>query len=333
MYLIPGAQRLDHVDLVAVCGRDPERAAAAARVHKIANSYVSVEQMLRSEDLHGVIIATPPEHHEAAARTVSKFNVSVMCEKPLALDQESARQIRDLLRGRPALTGFTLRWQPLYRTLHAAIDSGAVGQVKHLRMHYVQTFAATPARAWNWHFDVSREPLGVVSDLGPHAIDLIRWLLGEVKSVYATARTTIPRRVNHETGHLFDVTNIDDADVYIETVNGSSASLTISRVAPGEGSGSISIDVLGDHGWIRGNSADATELVMGTAAGIEPIVMENRPFLESASDQIRDFVAASRGDLKINTPSIEDGYQAQLVVEAIGKSIARQKLIEISGRQ
>jgi len=327
-YLLPGARAHSDVDVVAVCGRDDVRVAAFAEAHGIPRSYGEIERMLRDEDLDGVIIANPPRHHESAVRAVSGFRAAVLCEKPLALEGESARRIRDLLRDRPALTGFTLHWQPLFRALRGALREGLAGRVQHVRIRYVQSSAATPARDWGWHFDADDEPLGVVSDLGPHAIDLVRWMVGEVRAVTAFARTTIPERMDAD-GRIRKVTNIDDADVHLEAESGVTASLTISRVAPEiERAGSIVIEVLADEGWMRIDS-DAPDVAVGTASGTLRIPASAASFVDGAATQIRDFVDIARGQVRADVPTVEDGYRAQRVMDAIAQSLERKETVTV----
>ncbi|MGO2746612.1 Gfo/Idh/MocA family protein [Microbacterium sp.] len=321
-YLIPGVRALSDVVLVAVCGRDAARASAFAADHGIPHSYDDIERMLCVENLDGVIIATPPGQHEAAVRAVSDFDVAVLCEKPLALEGEGARRIRDMLQGRPALTGFTLRWQPLFRELREVIDSGIAGPVRHVRIDYLQSSAATPAHSWDWHFDHDAEPLGVVSDLGPHAIDVVRWMAGDVNQVTAFGRTTIPERPDGE-GRARAVTNLDTADVHLVASSGTTASLTISRVAPDAGGpGGITIEVLAEEGWIRTNS-NAPDVVIGTASGLQRRPVPVTAFADGAGAQIGDFVALARGRTREGLPMIEDGYRAQLVMDAIAQSLDR----------
>lgn len=328
-YLIPGARQLSDVDIVAVCGRDCARAAEFADAHGIASSYDSIEQMLAVEDLDGVIIATPPRHHETAARAVSGFRTAVLCEKPLALDVDSARRIRDLLADRPALTGFTLRWQPLFRELRDAIGSRVVGQVRHVRIRYLQSSAATPAREWDWHFDAADEPLGVVSDLGPHAIDLVRWMVGDVTHVTAFARTTISERVDPDSGRRRQVTNHDDADVHLTVESGATVSLTISRVAADVGvPGSITVEALAEDGWIRADSNEA-DVVIGTASAILRRPVAPMTLLDGAGAQIRDFVDSARGAPRAELPRVDDGYQAQRVMDAIAQSLDRRETVRL----
>lgn len=326
-YLIPGARRLSDVDVVAVCGRDSARAAAFAATHGIPHSYESIERMLAVEDLDGVIIATPPRQHEDAARAVSGFRAAVLCEKPLALDVESARRIRDLLADRPALTGFTLRWQPLFRELREAIGAGVVGPIRHVRIRYLQSSAATSARGWDWHFDAADEPLGVVSDLGPHAIDLVRWMVGDVAQVTAFARTTISERVDPGSSRRRPVTNHDDADVQLTAESGATVSLTISRVAPDTGvPGGITIEAFGADGWIRVDSNEA-DVVIGTASGTHRRPVPAMSLADGAGAQIRDFVDSARGEPRAELPSIDDGYQAQRVLDGIARSLSRRESV------
>lgn len=323
-YLIPGARALSGVDLVAVCGRDSARTSAFAQAHGDPHAYDDIERMLREEHLDGVIIATPPCHHEVAVRTVCDFDVAVLCEKPLALEGESARRIRDLLSDMPVLTGFTLRWHPLFRELHDVIADQVAGPVRHVRIRYLQSFAATPARAWDWHFDADAEPLGVVSDLGPHAIDLVRWVVGDVTQVTAFARTTIPHRVDAE-GRVHEVTNIDDADLHLETETGTTVSLTISRVAPdADAPGGITVEVLTEEGRIRADSNES-DVLIGTASGLRRRLVPVTAFVDGAGAQISDFVDLTRGLSREGLPSIEDGYRAQLVMDAVTQSLERRE--------
>jgi len=327
-HYVPGALRLSDVDLVAVCGRDAARAAEFAAAHGIPNSYDSVERMLAAEELDGVIIATPPPEHEAAALAIAGTRIAVLCEKPLAPESDGARRIRDLLADRPALTGFTLRWHPLFQQLYEAVRSEAAGTVRHVRIRYVQSSAATPAREWDWHFDAADEPLGVVSDLGPHAIDLVRWMVGDVTQVTAFARTTIPERVDR-TGVLRDVTNHDDADVHLLSATGVSVALTISRVAPDAGvPHGITIDVLGSEGWIRADSNEP-DVVIGTASGTRRRAVPVTRLVEGAATQVGDFVRVSRGASAEGLPSIDDGLQAQLVIDAIARSLDQRETVTV----
>lgn len=320
-YLIPGARQVDDVDVVAVCGRDSARAADFADAHGIERSYDSIDRMLTVEDFDGVIIANPPPHHESAVRAVSGFRAAVLCEKPLALEADSARRIRDLLVDRPALTGFTLRWQPLFQQLREAVVTQAVGAVRHVRIRYLQSSAATPARGWDWHFDAADEPLGVISDLGPHAIDLVRWMVGDVTEVSAFARTTIGERMDADSGRLRAVTNHDDADVQLTAQSGATVSLTISRVAPDAGvPGGITVEVLAEEGWIRVDSNEA-DVVIGTASGVERRPVAAMSLSSGSGAQIRDFVRVARGEHVDGLPSVDDGYQAQLVMDAVARSL------------
>ncbi|MGV2985227.1 Gfo/Idh/MocA family protein [Microbacterium sp. AGC85] len=328
-YLVPGARQVDDIDLVAVCGRDSARAADFASAHGIPRSYDSVERMLVAEDLDGVIIATPPAQHEDAVRAVSGFRAAVLCEKPLALDVESARRIRDLLAERPALTGFTLRWHPLFRQLRDAISAGVVGTARHVRIRYLQSSAATPARGWDWHFDAADEPLGVISDLGPHAIDLVRWMVGDVTQVTAFARTTISERMDAGSGRARKVTNHDDADLHLSVESGASVSLTISRVAPDAAvPGGVTIEILGAEGWIRADSNEP-DVVIGTASGIRRRPVPVTSFIDGAGAQIGDFARVSRGDHVEGLPSIEDGFRAQLVMDAVAQSLDARESVRV----
>jgi predicted dehydrogenase len=84
----------DSAHLVAVCDLRREAAEAVASSHAAA-SFTGHDEMVAKSDLNAVIVCTPPNTHADICMALMQQGVNVLCEKPLALDANSARAMLD----------------------------------------------------------------------------------------------------------------------------------------------------------------------------------------------------------------------------------------------
>jgi len=82
----------DIARLVAVADTRPDAAEAIAQSLD-ANAYASHEDMVDAEDLDAVVVCTPPVTHPDICIDLMNRGLHVLCEKPLAIDSASARQM------------------------------------------------------------------------------------------------------------------------------------------------------------------------------------------------------------------------------------------------
>jgi predicted dehydrogenase len=90
---IPALQASDQADCVAICDLDTARLAQVGDSFGIAARYTDVAQMVQTERLDGVIIATPHVAHRAPAVAALRAGAHVMVEKPMATTGADARAI------------------------------------------------------------------------------------------------------------------------------------------------------------------------------------------------------------------------------------------------
>lgn len=125
----------DTVSLACICGRDTEKGRKTAERFQVPY-YTDQEQMYRNEALDGVLICTLTYTHEEMVRRALARRVPVMCEKPLALDAETARRLvaeaadADV----PFMVMQVVRFWPEYRALARLIRSGQLGRIKNVYM-------------------------------------------------------------------------------------------------------------------------------------------------------------------------------------------------------
>ncbi|WP_204004662.1 Gfo/Idh/MocA family protein, partial [Virgisporangium aurantiacum] len=217
-YLLPALRRAG-AQVPALCGRDEDRARAAARDLDVPAGYGDVDAMLDAQPLDGVLITAPPSAHAGAVVAAAKRGLAVFCEKPLARTAAESARMLDACAGVPTMVGFTRRWDPALMTARRLLDEGAVGRVRHLRYQTASVMAGDATGEWTWRYDADEYPYGVLSDLGPHALDLVRWLAGEPTAVGAEATTLFTDRPAPGGGRR-PVRNWDDVVVTADLAGG-----------------------------------------------------------------------------------------------------------------
>ena len=157
---------------MAVADHDRRRCAAVAPG---VVAYSSAESLVAAGGVDVVVVATPASAHLSDARAVAAAGLPSLVEKPPAPDAGEARMLA-ALEPTPWI-GFNRRFEPAMADLHAA-----VGWREGLRL-----------RLWFHYRRASWAPVEVrdeaVLDLGPHAIDLVRWLAGPIRGVRAGTRS------------------------------------------------------------------------------------------------------------------------------------------------
>lgn len=154
-------------ELGRVCGTAP----------RVADS---IEDALGWGAIDAVAVATPHADHRRTVSAALAAGKHALCEKPLDIDPEGARELVDSARGAGLLlaVGFNHRLFPPVRDALRAVRSGALGTVRSLRIEIGHW--AGPEFLGSWHADPSVSGGGTLSDNGPHAVDLARLFLGEL---------------------------------------------------------------------------------------------------------------------------------------------------------
>ena len=163
--------------LAAVCDLDEQRARANAERFGGRAVYTDMDRMLAEAELDGVIICVGPAFHPVGAEKVMRAGLPVYTEKPPAATAADARRVLEVSRqtGQLCMTAFKKRYANCYRRAKQFIASEAFGEPHLLSIDY-----------GSGGYGPSGE--GFLLDFSIHAIDLARFLFGEVRSVYAAAR-------------------------------------------------------------------------------------------------------------------------------------------------
>ncbi len=261
-----------------------------------------------------VAVHSPPFLHLDHVTWAIDAGRAVLCEKPFGLSVAEARTMVEAAEtsGIPNFLNFEFRCQPARLAMARLIGSGIIGSPEHLAYTAFTSGSRVPLRPWGWLFDRSRGG-GWIGAFGSHAIDLIRWLLGDIVRAGAMTSVTVTERPDAAgTMHRCDA---EDAFTgWAEVRSGATATVDSSFVA---GVSLVPrIVVLGSEGTIE-NIGDARVVVRRNDGSTEQLEFEPRggdPHNEAMTawaTAIRDSVLSGEPI----GPSFADGLACMEVME------------------
>ena len=165
----------------------------------------SVDAALADPAIDAVDLCLPHDLHAPVAIMAAKAGKHVFVEKPIANTIDEADSMINAANeaGVILMVDQTKRYQRRHQRVKEIIASGALGEIVLARLTYPQditpAWQAMPAERLRtyWKHD------GVISGIGIHGLDLLRWMVGEVESVQAIASTSSiisPERRTEDSG-------------------------------------------------------------------------------------------------------------------------------------
>jgi len=191
-------EAMDELRKVAVADVQPETAHAVAERFGV-EACRSPEALFARDDVDIVHVATPPYTHKDLVLNALHADKHVLCEKPLAIDLNDARELVDAARerGRVLAVNLIMRYNPLCETVKRIVDEQLLGEPLHGFFENYAKDEPLPPDHWFWKPESSG---GIFVEHGVHFFDLFEWWLGsgEVVAAQECARpgTGIIEQVN-----------------------------------------------------------------------------------------------------------------------------------------
>ena len=204
-------------------------------------------EVIADPEVDAVSITAPNFLHRDMALAAAAAGKPFWGEKPLGRFPPETAEIAAAADEARIVTivGLNYRHPPAVQHARSLIVGGSLGEITHFRMQFVASYSANPRGALSWRFLRERAGLGILADLGSHAVDLAQFLLGPIVRVTATTSIVIPRRpivamgegthfsVVDEGAELGDVENEDWAAALVEFERGVKGTIELSRVLVG----------------------------------------------------------------------------------------------------
>jgi predicted dehydrogenase len=336
--------------VVAVCQRNRAQAQAIADRYAVPGVFEHWEEMLEKAEPDIVAIATPPHLHKAIALAAFARGAHVLCEKPLALTAMEAREIVEAgaRAGRVGMTNFNWRWPAAMQRFHAMVEEGFLGRLLHAQVRWLGARFADETIASTWRMDRAEAGHGALGDAGVHAIDFIRWHFGEITRVVGQSSIAYPSRTVPGGDRPTDTEDV--SQFLAELASGGQVAFTISRAA--RGANEQTIEAYGTAGalryglprdvprWHRGQLHATT----GPNGAFAPVAVKAVVPRAAGEGELPDVIGRATiaplvkrllvGIRKKESPSpsLEDGWRAQLVLDAILHSAATRTWQEVIER-
>lgn len=333
-----------------VVGRDGSRAAAAAARLGFARATADLDEVLGDPSIDVVDVATPNDSHHAIAMAALSAKKHVLCEKPLAMTVEQAREMAALASRQRVRVGLWHNYRRAPATALAAkiVARGDLGEVRQVRAVYLQDWLADAKVGASWRTSKRSAGSGAHGDLNAHLIDLTRALTGlEFDAVCGLQRTFTKKRPAGK-GRTAKV-DVDDAFCFLAKFrNGAIGTFEATRVAIGRKNMNC-IEVNGSRGSLRWNLERLNELEVCLPDGprdvqgfrtvmcmdaVHPYAANWWPdghivgYEHTFVNHLADFVRALHDGTPFH-PDFDDGLAVQRVLAAALESAADGKWIEI----
>lgn len=319
--------RLDRCEIVCVCDQQPDQARLAAEKFGIANWSDDPLVWLSRNDIDFVDIVTPPDSHLQLVADAVQQQLAIICQKPLAPDHETARQIASIVKSseRPFMVHENFRWQPWYREVKSLLESGVVGSV----IHHV-AMRTRLGDGWGERAYMDRQPYFrsmdrfLVHETGVHFVDTFRFLVGEIRSVTAQLK-----RLNS------DILGEDAGMIVLQFENGASGLWDANRYNeslaknPRFTFGQFCLEANGGSIWVD-DQGQITIKQLGESEMPHPYPIPQNGF---AGDCVfatqRHFLDVLDGIAECET-DIEDYMRTLIAVESIYESAKQRKTIDVT---
>ncbi len=341
------AIRLDpRAELVAVCDASSElleKRRGEWNIDKVTTDYAAV---CADPSVDALIVATPNFTHAPISLEAAKHGKHVMCEKPLGVSADEARQMYRAARdaGIVHMTAFTYRFAPAMRYLRQLLHGGELGDARHFRS---QRFLDWPETSWGWRQYKKQAGAGDLYDMTIHRIDFAIDLLGPLARVCGAVARFVPRDRTPD-GKSCPPSEVDDWSCLIgEFQNGAVGVWEGTTLAKG-----YHLNGFG-HEWAEVNGSEASAvyrlhepnliLIGRTGDDVKPVSVPAELLKPAGSprdpaagppatvfryDLVWEFVSAIVEGREA-VPSFYDGLRAQTVADAVLASHEKRRWIDV----
>ena len=267
-------QKHPEAEIQCIWDDDPARGKAASERFGVS-WYDDLDKVCGSNEVDAVVINAPTSQHPEVMKAALKHKKHIFTEKALTVTTKEADEIVELVNksGIKFMISLPSRTRPEILFMKQVLDKGLLGKITLMRARVAHMAALDK---WfhdgsAWFADEKLAGGGALFDLGCHTTDVMRWFMGEPKSMVAKIQ------------NFADAYPIDDNTVaVIEFKSGALGILDTSWV---HRAGPNPYEIYGTDGYMGLNTApnsglvvNSTQLQMGELQGyIHPTNLPKAP--------------------------------------------------------
>lgn len=325
---IPGLQSIDGVEVTCVSNRSRESAQAVADEYGIPQVHDSWQDVIACPNCDAVVIGTWPNMHAEIAIAALKAGKHVLCEARMARDLAEARSMQAAAKDAKGLVAMLVPSPfglEVGSSVEQLVQDHFIGDLREVHVTGLEGTFWDYTKPIHWRQDKEISGLNTLT-LGILHETVARWVPA-VERVYAQTQLFEPSRADLESGEYVDVTVPDSVQVIAELKGGARATYLISGAVlfgPGK-----SISLYGSRGTIRVN-LEPEELVTGARMGDPHLAPIEIPDDARGGWNVEaEFIAAIRGEGKVQHTTFADGVRYMEFTEAVARSAETGEAIDL----
>lgn len=291
-----------------------------------------------AKDVDVVHICTPPTIHGEVIRHFLNEGKNILCEKPLCLDSNEAKELEELAEKTEKKCGliFNVRYHMACQKMKELLASGKFGKPILIHGRYMQEFSAIPA-PYDWRYRPAIAGKSrTVTEIGTHWMDLAQFITGEkVASVSAKFGHFFPNRVIKDgftypegkgvEGEPVKIESEDAAIINMTFESGALGNVVLSGVSCGRGN-HLSLEVTCEDGNLWWNEEDNNILYSAKKGQgiLKEVLAFGNGFSETFAALMEDFYHSIETGEQGIYPTFKDGKLVCRICEAVCESAEKE---------
>jgi len=271
--------RIAGATLVAVSDVIESTVTSLAAELGVSKHYVRYQDLIADEEVEGVVIVSPTSTHKEVVLEAAKRGLPIFCEKPLSISLAEARAMLRTVEQTGVFfqMGFMRRFDRGYVGAKRKIVEGVIGTPVLFK-----SSSRDPYRPSLEYLDPAHSG-GLLIDCGIHDLDLARWYMGEIASVFSIGGTLAYPEMKA-------IGDIDNAVTSLYFASGSLGVIDLSR--NGVYGYDIRTEILGTEGTLKIGYLRETPILVMTKDGIthDTVPYFTERFEQAYITQLQDFV-------------------------------------------
>jgi predicted dehydrogenase len=314
---LPAISRARGVQLVALCDNDRAKARSLADRFDIPDVFTDIDELLETDELDAVVVATPNHLHEPHVLRALAAKVHVLCERPLALTSRGVERILAAAQraDRKVVVANNHRFRTDVQALDRFLRGGELGRLTAFRAGSYQLKRAPEP----WRTRRAEAGGGVFMEHGIPLLDLALWLADHPE----------PTRVTAHMERARGATAVEDAMlVHLECGPHLSISLDLNSAYVGEDD-RWWFETISTRGSTRLAPLRVVKELSGRPVDISPTGAAAREsaFVQSYRAELAHFLSVIGGESKYEAPT--DQVVLHRIAEAIYKAADEEKEIRL----
>ncbi len=358
-------RRLGNVEVAAVVGSRPDRAQKFAESFAIPFATSDLKDVLDNREIAAVHICTPNVDHFPMSMAALNAGKAVLCEKPLTMNVDQARQLVEAAKAKNAVNcvQHNLRYYPLVQQMRQMIAAGDLGEILIVQGTYSQDWLLYDTD-WNWRLDSkSNGKLRVMGDIGTHWMDMIQHLTGlsitelcaDLATFYKTRKrpkgpveTFSGKKRAAGDYETFPVDTEDFGTVLLHLGERARGAFTVSQMSAGR-KNRFAFEIFGTKAGVAWNQEQPDSLWIGHRNEPNQLMIKDASLMypeaaafadlpgghsegydDSHKQVFKHFYArVANPSAPVEYPTFEDGLRGMILLEKVAESAARRAWVTV----